>query len=85
MKFKKGMFIDEVSLTYEEAVEFKQFLLREKERHMKHLQEYQRIATDDNSTTFMRVVALTVIQRNLEDIEHTNQTIHILDDIIESE
>ena len=83
MNFKKGMFIDEKSLNKEEAEEFKSFLLSELQRHKEHMIQYQSIARDDEASTFMRVVALTVIQRNLEDIQHTNRTLTIVNKILE--
>jgi hypothetical protein len=83
MKFKSGMFIDEKTLTKSEAEEFYRFLLDEIERHKEHMNKYQQIARDDAQSSFMRIVALTVVQRNLEDIEHTNRTLAILDKILE--
>ena len=83
MEFKPGMFIDEQTLTKEEAEEFYTFLLNEIERHERHLAIYKAIAENDKTSTFMRIVALTVVARNLDDIEHTNRTLAILDKILE--
>jgi len=83
MKFKPGMFIDEKTLSKDEAEEFYTFLLNEIERHKEHLAKYKAIARDDKTSTFMRIVALTVVERNLDDIEHTNRTLAILDNILE--
>jgi hypothetical protein len=82
MRFKKGMFIDEKTLTPEEAKQFLTFLKSEIQRHEEHLSVYQKIAQDDNESFFMRVVALTVVSRNVDDIEHTSRTIKILEKII---
>lgn len=84
MKFKPGMFIDEQTLTKDEAEEFYTFLLEEIERHKEHMAKFKAIARNDNTSTFMRIVALTVVERNLDDIEHTNRTLAILDKILEN-
>jgi hypothetical protein len=82
MKFKKGMYINEQTLTSTEAAEFLLFLRKEIQRHKEHMLQYQKIAQDDNESFFMRVVALTVVSRNVDDIEHTSRTIKILEKII---
>jgi len=78
MEFKKGNYINEKTLTKEEAIEFIDFLESEMERHRQHMLEYQQIALDEYASTFMRIVAGTVVTRNIEDIEHTKKTINYL-------
>jgi len=80
MKFKKGMYIDETSLTKEEADEFIYFLKQERERHQRELQKYKDIAVNDETNGFVRILAMTVVVRHMEDIEHTNRTINYLVD-----
>ena len=78
MDFKVGNYIDEASLTGEEALVFVAFLEKEIARHKAHMLEYQEIATSDYHSTFFRIVAQTVVVRNLEDIQHTQRTIDYL-------
>ena len=80
MKFKKGMYIDETSLTKEEADEFIYFLKQERERHQRELQKYKNIAVSDETDGFVRILAMTVVVRHMEDIEHTDRTINYLVD-----
>ena len=78
MKFKKGNFIDETELDEVEARIFVSFLEKEIERHKIHMEEYKRVAQDDRVHDFSRIVAQTVVVRNLDDIEHTNKTLEYL-------
>ena len=78
MKFKKGMYIDEKSLTKDEAIEFVDFLRRERERHREELRKFKDVSMDDGITGFFRILALTVVVRHIDDIEHTDRTIDYL-------
>ena len=78
IKFKKGNFIDECSLTKEEAKEFIKFLKNEIIRHDHHLEQYYNIAKDESRSDLMRVVAQTVVIRDMDDIKHTKKTIYYL-------
>ena len=80
LAFRKGNFIDEKELSLEEAEVFVAFLEREIERHRIHMAEYKAIAQDDGTPDFARVVAQTVVIRNLDDIEHTKRTLAYLYD-----
>lgn len=79
LQFKKGNFINEQKLNYAEAVEFIVFLESEIRRHKRHLEEYMKIAEDEDTSDFLRIVAQTVVIRNLDDIRHTQKTIDYLD------
>lgn len=78
MDFKKGMFIDETTLNEYEAAMFVKFLQSEKERHQRELYVYKALAEQDSTDKFMRVVAMTVVLRHIDDIEHTDKTINYL-------
>lgn len=78
MKFKKGLFIDEKSLTKEEAAEFIDFLLEERVRHIEHMKEYKEMLTDDNKSDFYKIIAATVVVRDVDDIEHIDSTLDLL-------
>ena len=80
LAFKKGNFIDETELNFKEAEVFVAFLESEIERHKIHLQQYKAIAQDDDRDDFIRVIAQTVVVRNLDDIEHTKRTLQYLYD-----
>ena len=78
MKFKKGMYIDETSLTKEEAILFIDFLRRERERHVIEMNKFKTLSLEDNQNGFFRILAMTVVVRHMEDIEHTDRTIEYL-------
>jgi hypothetical protein len=78
MRFKKGNYLDETTLTKKEAETFVSFLESELTRHKVHLQQYLELAQSDDVDDFMRIVAQTVVVRNLDDIEHTQRTIDYL-------
>lgn len=77
--FKKGNYLDETKLNEDEAIEFVHFLKLEIKRHEEHMRLYETNATMDDNSPFMRVVAQTVVVRNLEDIRHTQKTIDYLE------
>jgi len=79
IKFKEGNFLDETELSKDEAIEFVHFLKLELLRHEDHLRLYKKIAEDDDSSDFLRVVAQTVVVRNIDDIAHTKKTIAYLE------
>ena len=72
------MFIDEKTLNMQDAEEFVIFLEDERDRHEMELRRYKNIAESDKTDTFMRIVAMTVVLRHMDDIEHTNKTIRYL-------
>lgn len=78
LKFKEGNFIDETVLELEEARIFVAFLEGELERHRIHLAKYQKIATSECACDFKRIIAQTVVIRNIDDIEHTKKTLNYL-------
>ncbi len=80
LKFKPNNFINEKVLNFKEAGIFVAFLEKELERHRIHMAEYKAIAQDDSVDDFTRVIAQTVVIRNLDDIEHTQRTLDYLYD-----
>jgi hypothetical protein len=78
MRFKSGIFVDEKSLTKDEALEFVAFLLDERERHIKHLKEFKQALTDDTKSDFYKIVAATVVVRDVDDVEHIDRTLDLL-------
>lgn len=76
--FKKGNFLDEEKMTKEEAYEFVIFLREELIRHENHLNKWKETAESELVSDFLRVVAQTVVVRDLDDIAHTNRTINYL-------
>jgi hypothetical protein len=80
IQFKAGNLLDETKMSEEEAIEFVHFLKLEIDRHKDHLRLYLKVAAMPDNSDFMRVVAQTVVIRNLQDIEMTKKTIRYLED-----
>lgn len=78
MKFKSGIFIDEKSLTKKQAKSFVAFLEAERLRHIGHLKEAMETVRDDDTDFFHKVLATTVVARDVEDIEHIDETLALL-------
>jgi hypothetical protein len=78
VKFKSNIFIDEKTLTKEEAKEFITFLEAERLRHIGHMKEYKKLVESDDVSDFKKILASTVVVRDIDDIEHIDETLSLL-------